>query len=472
MRREVKLAIYGVLILSYIITAALFLWIYLMIEPMLTLSPVPEGGGEPGVAPVPEGAPQISQRLLLLYRLIRSPTMAAIFFSLFLIAVFLNEFSYIFLAILHVFISRKRIRPISEWKSIPMVSIIVPAHNEEKVIEETIRTLLDTSYPNKEIIVVNDGSTDRTEEIVKPYALRGEVILINRPNAGKAVALNTGVHVANGEIIVAIDADGAVERDAITRLVAHFQDPNVVAVAGNVKVGNRVNLLTKLQALEYIREINLRRRALDLLNTIYVVPGAIGAFRKSAYMQIGWYDRDTVAEDMDVTIKFLKTRGLIPYEGTAIVHTEAPETLKSWFRQRNRWYGGTLQTMVKHRAHWWRHGALSFVGFPYLYLSSIFVPVLEITAIGVGLIYSLLGLWRGVLLYFAAAMAVEFFCSILGILIDREDPKLILLTPIYVLIYRYFVDFVRMKCYWNYYRGRLGWTRAERYGGLGKKIGV
>ncbi len=463
MERGFRLAIYFVLILSYLITAALFLWIYLLVEPMLTLPP------EPSVSPLPE-APPISQRLLFLYRLIRSPTIASVFFSLFLIAVFLNEFSYIFLAILHAFISKRRVKPIDKWKGMPLVSIIVPAHNEEKVIEETIRTLLDTSYPNKEIIIVNDGSTDRTEEIVKPYAMRGEVILINRPNAGKAMALNTGVHIANGEIVVVIDADGAVERDAITKIVAPFEDPRVVAVAGNVKVGNRVNLLTKLQALEYIREINLRRRALDLLNAIYVVPGAIGAFRRSAYLEVGWYDKDTVVEDMDITVKFLKAKGLILYEGAAIVHTEAPETLRSWFRQRNRWYGGTLQTLVKHRSHWWRHGTLSAVAFPYLYLSTIFVPVLEITAILVGLIYILLGLWRGVLLYFAAAMVVEFFCSILGIIVDGEDLELILLTPIYVLVYRYFVDAVRMKCYWNYYKGRLGWTRAERYGGLERKI--
>lgn len=464
-----KLLIYFVLLISYVLTAVIFYEIYSTLEPLFLLPPpqtsAPYQDTMPGGQP-----PLIYVYLLLLYTAFRTAPALLYFFLIFILLVFLNEVSYILLAVLHRYLSGKRILPIGKWRSVPLVSIIVPAYNEEKVIEGTILSLLELDYPKKEIIVVNDGSTDGTEQVVKPYVMRGQVQLVNRPNGGKAVALNTGIAFANGEIIMCTDADSVVERAALTKLVANFQNPDVVAVAGNVKVGNRVNLLTKLQALEYVREINLRRRAFDLLNTIYVVPGAVGAFRKSTYEGIGWYDKDTVTEDMDVTVKFVKTGNLVRYESRAVAHTEAPENLHGWFRQRLRWFGGSLQTVVKHRIAWWRFGALGFIGLPYLLLSMIIVPVVELTALVVGLVYSALGMWFGITLAFLAAIGIEFACSILSVFIDQDDPKLILYTPIYVLVYRYLSDIVRMKCYWDLYRGKLGWTRARRYGDLSAKI--
>jgi poly-beta-1,6 N-acetyl-D-glucosamine synthase len=458
-------SVYTVLILSFALTASLWYTVYSSLEPVIRL-PEPEVTAPNGGSLV---QPTIIQRYVsILVTFIRSEAMTWYFFFIFLVIVFLNEVSYMPLGFLHQYISGKRGR---RSEGFPLVSIIVPAYNEEKVIEGTIQTLLEVDYPNKEIIVVNDGSTDATEQLVKPYAFEGKVGLINRPNGGKALALNTGILVANGEIIVAIDADGAIERDAIKRLATHFQDPNVVSVSGNVRVGNRVNVLTNLQALEYIREINLRRRAFDLLNTVYVVPGAIGAFRKSAIRQVGLYDRDTVTEDMDATIKLVKSRGFVVYEPNAVAHTEAPEDLRGWFRQRSRWFGGSLQTVIKHRRFWWRHGALSFIGFPYLLLSMVFIPIVELTALIVGLVYSLLGMWLGISLAFLAVISVELACSILSIFIDREDWRLVLYTPIYVLVYRYLTDIVRIRCFWEIYRGKLGWTRAKRYGGLAQKIG-
>lgn len=463
--RTYTLAVYTVLILSFALTASLWYTIYFSLEPHIRLP-------SPGTT-APNGETVLQPTVIggyvsILVGFMMSEPALWYFFFIFVVIVLLNEVSYMPLGFLHQYISRKRGRPL---EVLPLVSVIVPAYNEEKVIEGTVHTVLELDYPNKEIIVVNDGSTDGTERLVKPYAVEGKVRLINRPNGGKALALNTGVLVAKGDIIVAIDADGAIERDAINRLVTHFQDQNVVSVAGNVKVGNRVNVLTNLQALEYIREINLRRRAFDLLNTVYVVPGAIGAFRKGAYRQVGLYDRDTVTEDMDVTIKLVKSGDLVLYEPNAVAHTEAPEDLRGWFRQRSRWFGGSLQTVIKHRAFWWRHGTLSFIGFPYLLLSMLFIPIVELTALVVGLVYSLLGMWLGISLAFLAVISVELVCSILSIFIDKEDWHLVLYTPIYVLVYRYLTDIVRMKCAWDIYRGKLGWTRAKRYGGLAQKIG-
>jgi len=462
--RRRNLLIYVTALASYGLTAVLFYGIYSILEPQLSL-PV---SSQPVEGPA---GPSMPNYLLFLYAAFRSGPALIYFFSLFLILVFLNEVSYILLGVLHKHVARGRLESVKNRLGVPLMSIIVPAYNEEKVIEQAIRTLLEVDYARKEIIVVNDGSVDRTREVVEPYAERRLVRLINRPNGGKAVALNTGIAAANGEIIVTVDADSLVERGSLKRLVAHFHDPDVAAVAGNVKVGNRVNLITRLQALEYIREINLRRRAFDLLNTVYVVPGAIGSFRKSVYRGVGSYDKDTVTEDMDATIKFVKTGHLVLYEADAIAHTEAPENLRDWFRQRMRWFGGSMQVVLKHHIAWWRHGALSLVGLPYLMLSMLFVPVVELTALAVGVVYAAVGLGAGIALAFLAAMGVELVCSIISIFIDNEDPRLVLYTPAYVLLYRYLSDIVRMRSLYNIYRGKLGWTRPERYGALPQKIG-
>jgi len=455
--------IYVTALASYGLTVALFYGIYSILEPQLRL-PV---SSQPVEGPA---GPSVPNYFILLYATLRSGPVLIYFFSLFLILVFLNEVSYILLAALHKHLARGRLESVKDRFSVPMVSIIVPAYNEEKVIDNAIRTLLEVDYARKEIIVVNDGSVDRTREVVEPYAKRRFVRLINRPNGGKAVALNTGIASANGEIIVAVDADSLIERGALKRLIAHFQDPDVAAVSGNVKVGNRVNLLTRLQALEYIREINLRRRAFDLLNTVYVVPGAIGAFRKNVYWSVGSYDKDTVTEDMDTTLKFVKTGNLVLYEAEAIAHTEAPENLQDWFRQRMRWFGGSMQVVLKHRIAWWRHGTLSLIGLPYLMLSMLFVPVVELTALIVGVVYAAAGLGVGIALAFLAAMGVELACSIISIFIDNEDPRLVLYTPAYVLLYRYLSDIVRMRSLYDIYRGKLGWSRPDRYGALPDKI--
>jgi len=462
---EQKILIWTTLIASFILITLLILGIYYVVDPFFRLPTEPPT--PPTGAPQPPG-PTVPPIIYQIYYATRFGHGPIFFFFIFVILIFLNETSYIALAFLHRHFSRGRMRIISEWKHIPLVTIIIPARNEEKVIEGTILTILETDYPRKEIIVVNDGSTDRTEGVVRRYMKYG-VRLINQPNAGKAVALNNGILYAKGEIIVVFDADTIVDTDAITKLANHFKDPDVVSVSGNVKVGNRINLLTHMQALEYVREINTRRRAFDLLNTIYVVPGAIGAFRKSSFSSMGMYDTDTVTEDMDVTIKLVK-RGIVLYDGDAVSHTEAPEDLKGWSRQRSRWYGGTMQTIWKHRIAWWHYGTLSYVGFPFLMLSMFFTPVMELTALLVGVVYALLGLWAGIFLIFGFLAVLEFTSTIISIFIDEEDYKLIFYVPAYVLVYRYMLDIVRMKVFWDVLTGRTKWSRTGRYGDLQKKV--
>ncbi|MHA2033326.1 MAG: glycosyltransferase family 2 protein [Candidatus Kariarchaeaceae archaeon] len=459
--------IYFILIISYIFTAILFYQVYQLIDPFFRIIPDEASNAAGAAHPT-----LLHLWVITAYEFITSRPIIIYFLLLFTVLIFLNEIPYTILASIHRYLERKRVIQTNKWNRIPLVSIIVPAHNEEKVIESTVKTLLEANYSKKEIIIIDDGSTDGTVDKVRPYSNLGLISIISRPKGGKALALNTGISYSNGEIVIVIDADSIVPRDAVTRIISCFQDSDVVAASGNVKVGNRKNLITKLQSLEYIREINLRRRAFDLLNTIYVVPGAIGAFRKKIFSRVGFYDKDTVTEDMDLTLKFLKTKGKILFDSSAISFTEAPENLKGWVQQRRRWYGGTLQTILKHRTAWWRHGTLSSIGFPYLLLSIIFSPILELTFLMVGVIYLLLGFWVGIILAFFLMIGFESIATIIGILLDGEDRKLILYIPLYVLFYRYLIGIIRIRSIWDLYRKRLSWDRGQRYGNLTEKVKI
>jgi poly-beta-1,6 N-acetyl-D-glucosamine synthase len=231
----------------------------------------------------------------------------------------------------------------------PLVTVIVPAYNEEQAIRKTIAAILDLSYDKKEIIIVDDGSTDGTYDAAKTYAHHDFINIMTKPNGGKWDALNTGIKAAKGKFLVCIDADTHLDPNAIQHLIKHFKDPNIAAVAGNVKVGNRRGLLTKLQALEYVVGINLHRRSEASLQTVTVVPGPIGAFRASVLKEVGLFEGDTFAEDADITFRILKAGYKTAFEAQAIGYTEAPTSMTSLAKQRYRWYRGSLQVLSKHK---------------------------------------------------------------------------------------------------------------------------
>ncbi|WEU40538.1 MAG: glycosyltransferase family 2 protein [Candidatus Odinarchaeum yellowstonii] len=255
----------------------------------------------------------------------------------------------------------------------PLVSIIVPAFNEGRIIQETVSSLVELTYPNKEIIVVDDGSTDDTYRLAVEAGRGGNVKIISKPNGGKWSALNKGVEAAQGEIIVCIDADTKLAKDAIEYLVKHFSDSTVGAVAGNVKVGNRDRLITKLQALEYVTSINLQRRGEGYLNKLTVVPGPLGAFRKNVLLKVGLYSPDTFAEDADLTLSILKVGYKIKYEPKALGYTEAPHSFKDLAKQRYRWYRGLLQAMKKHKDMLFksRYGSAGLFLVPWMFFNGI-----------------------------------------------------------------------------------------------------
>ncbi|HEU4751902.1 MAG TPA: glycosyltransferase, partial [Armatimonadota bacterium] len=239
----------------------------------------------------------------------------------------------------------------------PPVSVLIAAFNERPVIARTLHSILRSDYPSLGIVVVDDGSTDGTADAVEAeFRDDPRVRLVRKPNGGKASALNCAIQHARGSVLVGLDADTQIARTTVSLLVRHFARPEVGAVAGNVKVGNRVNLLTRWQAVEYITSQNLDRRAYSFLNAITVVPGAVGAWRREAVQAVGGYLTDTLAEDMDLTWRMRRAGWRLVTESGALAFTEAPDHVHAFWKQRFRWAYGTLQCLWKHRGALGRHG--------------------------------------------------------------------------------------------------------------------
>jgi cellulose synthase/poly-beta-1,6-N-acetylglucosamine synthase-like glycosyltransferase/peptidoglycan/xylan/chitin deacetylase (PgdA/CDA1 family)/spore germination protein YaaH len=263
----------------------------------------------------------------------------------------------------------------------PRVAVLIPAYNEEKVIVRTIRSVMMSNYKNIRILVIDDGSKDATAEVARAAypadIASGRLTVLTKPNGGKADALNYGLNFVDEEIYVGIDADGVIAHDAITRLVPHFADPKIGAVAGNAKVGNRVNLWTRWQALEYITSQNFERRALDLFDVVMVVPGAIGAWRTQAVKVGSGYHTNTVAEDADLTMNLLEQGFSVIYEDQALAFTEAPVNADGLMRQRFRWSFGILQALYKHKGAIRKHRAMGLFALPNILIFQILLPLVS-----------------------------------------------------------------------------------------------
>src|SRR6266566_428736 len=363
----------------------------------------------------------------------------------------------------------------------PFVSVIVPAYNEERVIEATIRSLLNSDYENFEIIVVDDGSQDRTSEVVREHF--GDQPLVNlftEANAGKAAALNLGLRHAKGDVIVALDADTQFPGETIRALARRFVDPEIGAVAGNAKVGNRINIVTRWQALEYITSQNMDRRAFASLNCITVVPGSVGAWRRELIEQCGGFSTDTLAEDQDLTLLIRKLGYKIGYEESAIGWTEAPDRLGMLARQRFRWAYGTLQCLWKHRDTLFRprYGALGFVAMPNVWIFQIIFPLIS-PIMDLMLVYTFLsnGLdWlqqpsgyrftnlQQVLFYYALFLAVDWCAAGFAFALERKEHwRLLWWLFLQRFCYRQVMYYVMVKSVSTAIRGAVvGWGKLER----------
>jgi cellulose synthase/poly-beta-1,6-N-acetylglucosamine synthase-like glycosyltransferase len=300
-----------------------------------------------------------------------------------------------------------------------------------------------SNYKNIRILVIDDGSKDKTyETALNAYPdqiASGRLTVLTKPNGGKADALNFALdHIDADEepIYVGIDADGVIAHDAVTNLVPHFADPRVGAVAGNAKVGNRVNLWTRWQALEYITSQNFERRALDLFNVVMVVPGAIGAWRTAPVKAGGGYATNTVAEDADLTMSLLEQQYKVIYEDQALAFTEAPINADGLKRQRFRWSFGILQAIWKHRAAIRTNRAMGLFALPNILIFQILLPLVSpfIDLMFVfGVIHYFLdkhfhpetastASFFKLLTFFLAFLVIDFTASALAFMLERKHP--------------------------------------------------
>ena len=322
----------------------------------------------------------------------------------------------------------------------PRVAVLIPAFNEETVIVRTIRSVLNSDYKNLHIIVVDDGSLDRTFDVVREaYAAEiaaGRLQVFSKPNGGKASALNFALDRISEEVYVGIDADTVIAADAISRLIPHFEDPRIGAMAGNAKVGNRVNLWTRWQALEYITSQNFERRALDLFHVVTVVPGAIGAWRTAPVKAAGGYPLNTVAEDADLTMNLLEQGLRVDYEDRSLAFTEAPVNARGLMRQRFRWSFGILQAVWKHRMAFIRNKAMGLFALPNILIFQMFLPLVSpfidlmflagVVNYFVDRHYHPLAAsaasFEKLLAYFGAFLLIDFVTSSIAFSLERRHP--------------------------------------------------
>jgi len=404
--------------------------------------------------------------------------------ALFLVAIVLGVARLAFLGVLslaHGLRAPGRAPPMLDPQSGPLVSVLIPCFNEEKVIASSVSRILSSQWRRLEVLVLDDGSSDRTSEVVREtFRNDPRVKLLSFENGGKATALNRGLAQTHGEIVVALDADTLFPPDTLPRLVRWFADPRVGAVAGNAIVGNRLNLITRWQALEYVTAQNLERRALATLGAVTVVPGAVGAWRREALTQLGGYPADTLAEDQDLTLAVQQAGWRVEFDPEARAYTEAPDTVAGLLNQRFRWSFGTLQCLWKHRKGLFnrRRPVLGFVALPQIWLFQIFLTVaapLVDLAIVSSLIWALYGrayhpvewspddFFRS-LFYWAAFIFLDLSAGALGMALERRAPwgDLIWL-PIQRFGYRQLMYYVVVKSVVTAIRGyRVGWGKLER----------
>lgn len=356
----------------------------------------------------------------------------------------------------------------------PAVSVLIAGHNEEKVIAQTVRAVLASDYGNFEVIVVDDGSTDGTLAVLETeFAAERRVRILAQVNGGKSSALNRAIARASGEVLVALDADTLFDSQTITRLVRHFADPRVAAVSGNVKVGNPRKLIARLQSIEYICGFNLDRRALDVLNAVAVVPGAVGAWRKQAVIEAGGYPSDTVAEDTDLTLALRRRGYLIRYDEHALAYTEAPESVAALARQRIRWAFGTLQAAWKHRDVTFRprYGTMAFVTLPSIWLYQIMFAAISPFA-EVALVLSLFGgNFRSVAAYYLAFLAFEFLTAVYAFALEGENLMQLRYLLAQRLLYPRLMLYVVVKSLVHAVAGRpLGWSVNVRHASVAMAV--
>jgi cellulose synthase/poly-beta-1,6-N-acetylglucosamine synthase-like glycosyltransferase len=407
----------------------------------------------------------------------------------------------------------------------PPIAIVAPAYNEALTIAESVRALLALHYPDFEVIVVNDGSRDSTLQVlidsfgVRPVERFHELAIENRPlrgiyanpalprllvvdkeNGGKADAMNAGINVARTPLVCVIDADTLLEPDALLRVVRPFVDDPIrtVAAGGTIRIANGCTVeagrvvhvgmprspLALFQIVEYLRAFLMARLGLSEMQSLLIISGAFGLFRRDAVIDVGGFSRDTVGEDMELVVKLhrrmreLKRPYRISYVPEPVCWTEAPETLRILGNQRARWQRGSLETFFKHRDMFLRprFGRVGWIGFGQVFVVDVLGPLIEVAGYVLIPVMWLLGLiaFDYVLAFVAVVFAFGVFVSVASLVLDevqlRRLPRasdLAILTLVAVAEnfgYRQLNNLWRIRGWWQFLRKRQGWGEMTRKG--------
>jgi len=353
------------------------------------------------------------------------------------------------------------------------VTIIVPAFNEEKVIVTSIKSLINQTYPNIEILIVDDGSTDKTFLKAKEFEFENEnksLKVLTKPNGGKAKAINYGILHSTGSLIMVVDADSKLDKNAVLLMTRFFEDEDIAAVAGSVYVSNQTNIWTKLQALEYIEGLNMVRNGQAFLKLVNIIPGPIGMFRKKALFDVGLYDNDTYAEDCDLTLKLISKGYKIDFEPDAIAYTEAPENLLDLIKQRYRWTRGILQAINKHKSLLWNFKINPSATFTmwYMLFESVFWPFMDIWT-NLFIIYFAFFSGYSILMFYWWSMftILDVTGAIYCILVTGEKISLILYAIYYRLFFIQIINIAKiLSTFEEWFNIEMSWEKLERKGNL------
>jgi cellulose synthase/poly-beta-1,6-N-acetylglucosamine synthase-like glycosyltransferase len=360
----------------------------------------------------------------------------------------------------------------------PTVTILVPAHNEGSSIEAAIQSLLEVVYPDLEILVINDGSTDDTLECASRWAgaYRSATVRVidTGVNVGKAEALNIGLENTTREVVVVMDADSRLEPQSILKGVAHFINPEVVAVAGNVKIINRVNFITKLQTLEYLLGLNLVRRAQGYFQCVNIIPGPMGFFRRDVLLELGGYDSDTYAEDCDLTLKMLARGQRVNYEPDAISWTECPENISGLITQRYRWTRGILQALKKNKTSFFHIKKSGFVNsfmLWYMLFEAIAWPIMNIFG---NLFFLFVAGYYGainlLILWWLILVLLDMTGALHTVTFEEEELSLVFYSIPYRMFFIFGVDITKvLATFEELINVGMSWGSIERRGRTAKK---
>ena len=297
-----------------------------------------------------------------------------------------------------------------------------------------------------------------------------KIRVVHQENSGKANALNHGIQAAKGSLILCMDGDSLLEPQTVRMAVRHFADPAVGAVAGNVKVINRRNCLTRLQTLEYIEGISLVRTAHAFFRRVTIIPGPIGIFRKEVLEKLGGYRDDTYAEDCELTLRILMAGWKIQYEEKAIAWTEAPETLKALFNQRYRWSRGILQAILRHKSELGKPWRQSMdCAFLWMLVFEAFAwPAMNILG---NLLFILVAAWVGfpllIVLWWAQLTILDFVAALFCVALEKEDIRIACYSILYRMFFIPFLDVIKVFSSVDEFCGvGMGWRKLERVGAI------